>query len=550
MKNNHIFQKQNQSGRSMVEILGVIAIIGVLSIGGIIGYSYGMDKYRANQTIHDITLRGTDIIARSENLTPENYEELNTIWENENSPIYPTDFFYEEEYDRFGIQITGVPSDVCKIIGDNIADYIETRIEIEGEEHEIDDNVEECDLSDDNTMFFFFTDRKCLPECHSNEECIDGKCYGLQCESKADCNKGYDGNCSICSLGRCQIAMNTEGVKCTFDDGTIGQCNQGTCIEKPEEGCTYDTNVCTNGMYCASPNTSLDEAFPNGETGTCVEPRFNKYTITVNGKTEIWHISDNTMSYWDTVAACEANNWSLPSMADFTDTYSSGGGSFTRSTRAKNLNDAADGDWGYPTVWTTENGTDGDGKTVHYWIDLTTDYNNVSYAGRNQGTYYNAACKEPCVGTECQCTYDNNICTGGYYCASPNTSNTEAFPSGKTGACTKPQLDEIVIAVDGVSQTWYISSTPVSWWDAMAICSSAGLNAASANDLVVGWSNGNGIFTYTSSGTQLEQKNANVWISEHTDTSGYFVDFCDDYSNVIDRWTRSVSKFYALCKKP
>lgn len=63
MKNNHIFQKQNQSGRSMVEILGVIAIIGVLSIGGIIGYSYGMDKYRANQTIHDITLRGTDIIA-------------------------------------------------------------------------------------------------------------------------------------------------------------------------------------------------------------------------------------------------------------------------------------------------------------------------------------------------------------------------------------------------------------------------------------------------------------------------------------------------------
>ncbi|MBQ9738005.1 MAG: hypothetical protein IJV75_00620, partial [Alphaproteobacteria bacterium] len=37
-----------QSGRSMVEMLGTLAIIGVLSMGGIAGYSYGMDKYRAN----------------------------------------------------------------------------------------------------------------------------------------------------------------------------------------------------------------------------------------------------------------------------------------------------------------------------------------------------------------------------------------------------------------------------------------------------------------------------------------------------------------------
>ncbi len=38
-----------ESGRSMVEMLGVLAVIGVLSIGGIAGYSYGMDKYRANE---------------------------------------------------------------------------------------------------------------------------------------------------------------------------------------------------------------------------------------------------------------------------------------------------------------------------------------------------------------------------------------------------------------------------------------------------------------------------------------------------------------------
>ena len=48
----------SESGRSMVEMLGVLAIIGILSIGGIVGYSYGMDKHKANQTINDIMLMG------------------------------------------------------------------------------------------------------------------------------------------------------------------------------------------------------------------------------------------------------------------------------------------------------------------------------------------------------------------------------------------------------------------------------------------------------------------------------------------------------------
>ena len=43
--------KQQQSGRSMVEMLGVLAIIGVLSIGGIAGYTLSMRRHRANQIV-------------------------------------------------------------------------------------------------------------------------------------------------------------------------------------------------------------------------------------------------------------------------------------------------------------------------------------------------------------------------------------------------------------------------------------------------------------------------------------------------------------------
>lgn len=40
-----------QSGRSMVEMLGVLAIIGVLSIGGIAGYTMAMNRHKANQVV-------------------------------------------------------------------------------------------------------------------------------------------------------------------------------------------------------------------------------------------------------------------------------------------------------------------------------------------------------------------------------------------------------------------------------------------------------------------------------------------------------------------
>ena len=43
---------KSQSGRSMVEMLGVLAIIGVLSIGGIAGYTMAMNRYKANEVIN------------------------------------------------------------------------------------------------------------------------------------------------------------------------------------------------------------------------------------------------------------------------------------------------------------------------------------------------------------------------------------------------------------------------------------------------------------------------------------------------------------------
>ena len=52
---------QDQSGRSMIEMLGVLAIVGVLSAGGIAGYSVAMKSYKVNKAIDMIQLISTQV---------------------------------------------------------------------------------------------------------------------------------------------------------------------------------------------------------------------------------------------------------------------------------------------------------------------------------------------------------------------------------------------------------------------------------------------------------------------------------------------------------
>lgn len=53
--------RNNENGRSMVEMLGVLAIIGVLSAGGLAGYSKAMFKHKLNNTMEQITMLVTNI---------------------------------------------------------------------------------------------------------------------------------------------------------------------------------------------------------------------------------------------------------------------------------------------------------------------------------------------------------------------------------------------------------------------------------------------------------------------------------------------------------
>ena len=93
-----------QCGRSMIEMLGVLAIISVLSIGGIAGYSKAMTKYKINKAIDEVNtiVANTKIIfANSKKYSYDNFYDVN----------HEKDFEFVRDYIMPKETYTGVKDD-------------------------------------------------------------------------------------------------------------------------------------------------------------------------------------------------------------------------------------------------------------------------------------------------------------------------------------------------------------------------------------------------------------------------------------------------------
>ena len=85
-----MLSRNDQKGRSMVEMLGVLAIIGVLSVGGISGYSKAMAKFKLTKAQDQITMLLMNI--RTAFATSPSYQGLSTKSSREYN-IAPGDMF-------------------------------------------------------------------------------------------------------------------------------------------------------------------------------------------------------------------------------------------------------------------------------------------------------------------------------------------------------------------------------------------------------------------------------------------------------------------------
>ena len=166
--------KQNyESGRSMVEMLGTLAIMGVLSIGGIMGYSYAVDKYRANATINDVNLRIVDLIAQANRGGDLSLSE----WPTKSTVGY--DIGLEKDAttskNTGGIQVSSVPNRVCEFLGE-MTDVSNITLKIMGTDYT------KGSCGEENVMVFFQSD--VVNGIGGTQPCngpvVDGKCEACQ----------------------------------------------------------------------------------------------------------------------------------------------------------------------------------------------------------------------------------------------------------------------------------------------------------------------------------------------------------------------------------
>ena len=99
--------KRSQKGRSMVEMLGVLAIVGVLSVGGISAYGVAMKKHKANElmaaTMQEAVLISAQLATGKTNPSLSSFN--NSLFASA-STVTGTD--------NFKIVLNAVDEDVCK----------------------------------------------------------------------------------------------------------------------------------------------------------------------------------------------------------------------------------------------------------------------------------------------------------------------------------------------------------------------------------------------------------------------------------------------------
>ena len=264
----------------MVEMLGTLAIIGVLSIGGIAGYSYGMDKYRANQTINDVNLRAIDLITQ---LSLGHTPNLDS-WKNEKT-IYPMALNLDSAPTNYYIRVQNVPDSVCNMISEMVSTDVKILV---------DNDTHSC-AAGDNVMDFSYNALSTTAGVgtESGDVCPDG--------TSADGEGVYVG------------VSDKDGNRCyCLDYMTQWDTATSTCVDAADECSSYLD--CSRGEFCEFYSEMMKD--PTQKNGFC---RGSEYLS--NDKTigEYWTAEwygGNSLMWWTMQDICASKNMRMVTISD------------------------------------------------------------------------------------------------------------------------------------------------------------------------------------------------------------------------------------------
>ena len=186
-----------ESGRSLIEMLGVLAVMGVLTIGAMAGFNYAMNKQRANATVNyvnQLAIEGSrQMLAGSNHLSLLDYpDKTPSGYGVELGLLSDTNAYFE-------VYVKDVPEAVCSQIQTMAEGWrgLDTLW--------INEDGKDCN-KETNTISFIFTDSLSRgtsgTRCSSDEGCTG--CQTCQRGFCTDTDSACPGDTPNCVSGQCQ----------------------------------------------------------------------------------------------------------------------------------------------------------------------------------------------------------------------------------------------------------------------------------------------------------------------------------------------------------
>ncbi len=257
-----IFKFHNESGRSMVEMLGTLAIMGLLSVGGISGYTTAMNNHKANEAINDakrlaMMISSQRMLGKTGTLDSKEYEK----------GLYT--FSQGNDQGKIVLTVQDIPSGVANKL------------------NKMKDDLQIADIiiADNNVTFEFMNDLSGKPSVVGTDQNQGEEGQGEN--QGGENNEELPSDTLVCALGEKKCDGNTlktcvqtadsndwdEGTfcpgGCDDDLGCLSRCFEGT-TDYYGTGWYYGNNIDT-ASYCPAGCSDLQE-------GGCVYGCFEGYT--------------------------------------------------------------------------------------------------------------------------------------------------------------------------------------------------------------------------------------------------------------------------------
>ena len=270
----------HNAGRSMLEMLGVLAIVGVLSIGGLVIYQYSMAKKSSNDLWSDVMLHATSVATSNKSLDDwQGGEQIDTELTHPDS-TFPMQVFKTDEIDGFVVDVEDVRKAVCKHTLNLENPAVEKVTVWNDEDKEIQGGPEIC-LNDHQKMSFYFSLKSvekvtyCVPACPAPKFCRDNRCvcpastpkHAL--EETCECEKSHiiENNTCVCPLN--QIEKND---KCVCPEGLNYWVDGTGCVECTQDSHCQMLEICNLLSYRCECDTASNEIYDGVCVPKCVLP--------------------------------------------------------------------------------------------------------------------------------------------------------------------------------------------------------------------------------------------------------------------------------------